>query len=208
MVTRWNSEHEEVRATNIFMGNLQTSLDIMLNEEDGIDRDLLWGKDGTPVSKDTLWFTPNDHTILRQYECAAEPVSLLSKFFQLNVPTAHLVLVHLRVRIAQMREKSFRIYADISYLDEPDLTRHSKTETVLSEDNRNRNNMGRVESMMECVKKFRSLFADSLSLRCGLIKEIAPGQAADVERLPTEIAIAALLHPLLGGKCLTLLLCR
>ena len=181
------------------MGDLQSSLDIMLNEEDGIDRDLLHQKDGTPVSKNTLWFTPNDQTILRQYECAAEPVSLLSKFFQLNVPTAHLVLIHLRVRIAQMRDTKFMMYGDISYSDEPDLTKRSKTETVLSEDNRHRNNLGRVESMMECIKNFRALFADSLDLRCGLIKESAPGQAVDVERLPTEIAIAALLHPLLGG---------
>lgn len=37
VVTRWNSDYEEVKATNIFMGDLMKSLSIMLDEKDGID---------------------------------------------------------------------------------------------------------------------------------------------------------------------------
>jgi hypothetical protein len=40
VVTRWNSDYEEVKATNIFMGDLQCSLVLML-EDDGCDTKLL-----------------------------------------------------------------------------------------------------------------------------------------------------------------------
>jgi hypothetical protein len=95
VTTRWNSDHDEVRATNIFVGDMQRSLVIML-ADNGCDRNLLRDADGDPVDKMTLMFSPIDQMILRQYECAAEPVVLLSKFFQLNVPTSHI----LQARIA------------------------------------------------------------------------------------------------------------
>jgi hypothetical protein len=77
------------------MGDLQCLLVLML-EDDGCNAKLL--KDANSksvVDKTTMMFTPSDQMMLRQYECAAEPVVLLSKLFQLNKPTSHLVIVHL-----------------------------------------------------------------------------------------------------------------
>jgi hypothetical protein len=56
---------------------------------------LLKDANGNPVDKQDLMFLPTDQMILRQYECGSEPVLLLSKFLQLDVSTAHLVLIHL-----------------------------------------------------------------------------------------------------------------
>jgi hypothetical protein len=133
VTNRLNSDHDEVRATNIFMGDMQRALGIMLGDK-GCDLHLLRDADADPVDQMTLMFSPNDEMILRQYECAAEPVVLLSKFFQLNVPTSHLVLVHLRARIAQMREPKFDMYADISHSKMETLSLRNKTETVSSHD--------------------------------------------------------------------------
>jgi hypothetical protein len=110
---RWNSDFEEVKATNIFMGNLQFLLVLML-EDDGCNAKLLKDADSkSVVDKTTVMFTPSNQMMLHQYECAAEPVVLLSKLFQLNKPTSHLVIVHLQSRIQQMRELRFNMYKDI-----------------------------------------------------------------------------------------------
>jgi hypothetical protein len=77
------------------MGDLQRLLVLML-EDDGCDAKLLKDADSkSVVDKTTMMFTPSDQMMLHQYECAAEPVVLLSKFFQLNKPTSHLFIVHL-----------------------------------------------------------------------------------------------------------------
>jgi hypothetical protein len=133
VTTRWNSNHDKVWAMDIFMGDMQRSLVIMLADI-GCNRNLLCDADGDPVDKMTLMFSPTDQMILRQYECVAEPVVLLSKFFQLNVPTSHLVLVHLQAQIAQMREPKFHMFADISHSPMEMLTGCNKTEMVLPHD--------------------------------------------------------------------------
>jgi hypothetical protein len=94
VTTRWNSDHEEVRATNICMGDLQRALVLMLGEK-GCDEHLLQGADGDPVDKMSFMVSISDRAILRQYKCGAKPAVLLSKFFQMDTPSAHLVLVHL-----------------------------------------------------------------------------------------------------------------
>lgn len=200
VTTRWNSDHEEVRATNIFMGDLQRSVVIMLGEG-GCDAHLLRDSNGNAVDKSTLMFSPTDQLILRQYECGAEPVVLLSKFFQLDMPTSHLVLVHLRARIAQMRQPKFTMYADISHSRLETLTGRTKTETVLSSDVTDREDHGRVEIMQPCVEIFRECFADDLEIRCSLreIDERDLNLMRNVPALPPDIAVACLLHPLVGG---------
>jgi hypothetical protein len=158
--------------------------------------------DGDPVERMDFMFTPTDQQILRQYECAAEPVVLLSKFFQMNVPTAHLILFHLRVRIADMRKKTFSMYGDISHSDVAVLTNRTRTETVLANDVEHRDDVGRVEPMANCIQQFRHTFANDLEHRCGLThwNDDVPSQLTDVKRLPADIAMAALLNPLLGGE--------
>ena len=209
VATRWSSDHEEVRHTNIMMGDLFRALSIML-AYDGCDFKLLedkqgrpvMDKQGRPVEKTSLMFTQTDHMILRQFECGAEPALLLSKFFQMSGPTSHLVLINLRVRIAQMREKRFNMYGDISHSTLLSvITNRKKTEMVLSDDVTERDD-GRSEPMMECVARFWHLFADDLELRCGLTmrSKTNPDRLEPARSLPSDIAIAALLHPLLGGK--------
>jgi hypothetical protein len=75
------------------MGDLQRSLAVMLGEK-GCNVGLLKDANGSPVDKQDLMFSPMDQMILRQYECGSEPVVLLLKFLQLDVSTAHLVLIH------------------------------------------------------------------------------------------------------------------
>jgi hypothetical protein len=202
VTTRWNSDHDEVRATNIFMGDMQRALGIMLGDK-GCDLHLLRDADGDPVDQMTLMFSPNDEMILRQYECAAEPVVLLSKFFQLNVPTSHLVLVHLRARIAQMREPKFDMYADISHSKMETLSLRNKTETVSSHDHEDvvdTEDHERCVEMEQCILRFRSIFANDLEIRCGLVKETENDDIVHVEELPVDIALSCLLNPLVGGK--------
>jgi hypothetical protein len=82
VTTRWNSDHDKVKATNIFMGDLHKTLVFMLGDK-GYDAALLKEKDknGDPIDKMLLIFSPRDQSILRQYECASEPVVLLSISF-------------------------------------------------------------------------------------------------------------------------------
>jgi hypothetical protein len=205
VTTRWNSDHDEVRGTNIFMGDLQRSLVIMLGEK-GCDVKLLHDPNtDEPVDKMSLMFSPADQMVLRQYECASEPVVLLSKFFQLNVPTSHLVLVHLRARIAEMREPKFDMFADISKSKMEILTNRNKTETVLSHDDvLDTDDHELVVPMEPCIAHFRLLFADDLEIRCGLVKETEQrGIVEDAKELPSDIAVSCLLNPLVGGKNLS-----
>jgi hypothetical protein len=203
VITRWNSDHDEVRATNIFMGDMQRSLVIML-ADNGCNRNLLHDADGDPVDKMTLMFLPTDQMILHQYECAAEPVVLLSKFFQLNVPTSHLVLVHLRARIAQMREPKFHMFVDISHSPMETLTGRNKTKTVLPHDDLvdgGGDDHGKCETMEPCIARFCSIFANDSERRRGLVVETEyRGVYEDVKELPTDIAVSCLLNPLVGGK--------
>jgi hypothetical protein len=158
-----------VKATNIFMGDLQRSLVVMLGDK-GCHVGLLKDANGFPIDKQEFMFSPMDKMILRQYECGSEPVVLLSKFFQLNVSTSHLVLVHLQARIAKHCEPKFAMFADISHLNQESLTGRTKTEMVLSDDVTDREEHGQVESMQPCVNRFRLLCAEDLELRCGLVR--------------------------------------
>jgi hypothetical protein len=76
VATRWNLDHKEVSATNIFMGDLQRSLVIMFGEN-GCDVHLLQDADRDPVDRMTMMFSPTEQTILWQYECGSERVVAL-----------------------------------------------------------------------------------------------------------------------------------
>ena len=201
VVTRWNSDHAEVKHTNLFMGDLQAALAIMLSK-DGVDKKKLVDADGNEVDKRAYHFTDKEERILQQYECAAEPVLLLSKFFQINKPSAHLVLIHLRVRINEMRQPRFDKYADISYSSMEVLTNRRKTETVVRDniEDRRQRQIGKIEVMEDCIYDFRYMFADNLEYRCHLVDVDEKGHHIEAENLPEDMAVACLLHPLLGGE--------
>jgi hypothetical protein len=168
--------------------------------DNGCDLHLLRNAEGDPVDKMQLMFLPMDQMILRQYECGSEPAVQLSKFFQSDYPTFHLILLNLRSRIAQMREPKFLMYGDVSHSNLEVLTNRSKTETVLSNAVEEREDVGRVEPMVQCVADFRKLFADDLDVRCNLAQwDEEKVSLMHVERLPPDIAISCLLHPVVGG---------
>lgn len=185
------------------MGDLQRSLSIML-AEGGCDENLLHDEQGNYViaEKPHYMFAPMDQMVLRQYECGSEPAVLLSKFFQRTYPTFHLILFHLRVRIAQMREPKFLMYGDVSHSDFDILSNRSKSETVLSNSVEKQDDTGRVNPMVPCVADFRRIFADDLEVRCGLCEWEDKNKTilVDVERLPPDLAISCLLNPMVGGK--------
>ena len=156
VVTRWNSEYKEVRHTNMYMGDLQMALSEMLDSETGIDKHLLKDASGDPVDRNALMFVPNELSILRQYECAAEPVMRLSHFFQTSVPTVHQVLVTLRARIKEMREPTFLMYGDISYSDQTILADQKKIDIVGSDAEKEQHG-ATVQPMLEEIYDFRSL---------------------------------------------------
>jgi hypothetical protein len=148
------------------------------------------------VNRNELMYTPQDRMIMRQYECGSEPCSKLSKFFQIKTATAHEVLFNIRVRVAEMKSTSFKMFADISHSDLPDLKKRVKTDTVLSTKIGEIEERGRTEPMYECIERFREKYAEDMEIRCCL----ATATRCDVAKLPPDIAVACLLHPLYGGK--------
>ena len=184
------------------MGDLQRLLSSIMLGDGGCDAHLIQDGQGNVIAdKQLFMFSTMDQMILRQYECGAEPAVLLSKFFQRSYPTFHLILLHLRIRIAQMREPKFLMYGNISHSDMPVLTRRAKTETVLSNSVEKRDDEGRVDPMNKSVTMFRELFADDLEVRCGLSEweDNSKKNLIPVERLPQDLAISCLLNPLVGG---------
>ena len=192
VVTRWDSSNLEVASVNKIMGDFNKALGLLI---DGPDQRLMVNKDGDPLPKSDFIFMKSDKMILRQFEGGSEPCLLLSKFFQLNDSTCHETLFMTRARISQMRELSFPMFGDISHSDVPDLAAQNKTKIVvatLSDATDDAN-----ETVMEpCIRLFRELYADDMEERCGLVEEI--GEPAN--KLPTILALSALLNPLYGGK--------
>lgn len=199
VVTRWNSEYLEVRHSNICMGDLQMALSEMLDPETGIDRKLLKDVHGEPVDRNDLMFVPNELNMLRQYECAAEPVMKLSEFFQHSAPMVHQVLVVLRARIQEMREPTFLMYGDISYNENLSVLTDRKKTEIIGSDAEKEQHGATVQPMIEEIYDFRRQFADDLESRCGLTFE-RDGVTYDPDDLPTDIALGCLLNPLVGGK--------
>jgi hypothetical protein len=202
VLTRWNSELDEVTSVNMFMGDLNKALSIMLGEK-GCDASLLTenqGDDGDEVDKKDFMFTASDQMILRQYECGAEPVLFLSKFFQDGKATSHEILFQLRSRIEQMRSQKFVMYSDISHSDLEEHGKRSKAETVLHDNLVDYDEIGRTQPMCLCIEQFRKHFADDLERRCGFVELNDKDQWDDTVKLPVDIAVACLLNPLYGGK--------
>jgi hypothetical protein len=56
--------------------------------------------------------------------------------------------------------------------------------------------------MQPCVNRFRLLCAEDLELRCGLVRRLETDRTfmEDVPEIPSDIAVACLLNPLVGGK--------
>lgn len=85
-VTRWDSWLEEVERSNLIMGDITTTIKGLL-AVGGSDQDL--------EDKEGVTLTDKEKMILRQYEAAALPATVLSKFTQDNDQAWSYVLFHL-----------------------------------------------------------------------------------------------------------------
>jgi hypothetical protein len=83
----------------------------------------------------------------------------------------------------------------------PILTNPQKTETVLSPDVTDQGDHGQVEPMLFPVKQFRHFFADDLEICCRPVVEDEQDKmvVCHVKELPSDIAVACLICPLVGG---------
>jgi hypothetical protein len=100
-----------------------------------------------------------------------------------------------------MQETRFTMYEEISHLKMPILTNRRRSETVLAPDVKDWEDYGQVQPMLFPVDQFRALFCDDLEIRCGLVVEDKKEESLvhHVDELPSNIAIACLLNPLVGG---------
>jgi hypothetical protein len=61
--------------------------------------------------------------------------------------------------------------------------------------------MGKPERMLDCIQEFRHLFIYDFHVRCGFTVYNHDDQRMEnTKKLPAEVAMAALLNPLYGGK--------
>jgi hypothetical protein len=89
------------------------------------------------------------------------------------------------------------MYGDLSHSTLTDLRKREKTVFVYGSTHLVTGDSGRNEVEMDnCVQLYRELFAEDMSLRCGL--EEPDGTMAN--KYPTIIGMACLLNPLYGGK--------
>jgi hypothetical protein len=176
------------------MGDFNKALNVLI---DGQDKGALVDKESDEaLDRKMFTFTSTDRIVLRQFECGSQPCVLLSKFFQLNESTCHETLFVIVARLAQMKESSFLMFGDISHTDLPDLTRRTKTVTVVASNVSTNPESGQDEQEMdECIELFRSLYVEDMSRRCGLTEE----NGDPVYKVPVMIGLVCLLNPMYGG---------
>jgi hypothetical protein len=101
--TRWNGTIDETIRANTIMGDVYESLDILLGEG-GDDRAKLVNK---TMAEST--YTDNDKMVLQQFEGAAVPAKVYSKFTQDTKETRSYVLYESKLAIASSRKDTFTI---------------------------------------------------------------------------------------------------
>jgi hypothetical protein len=90
----------------------------------------------------------------------------------------------------------------------PILTNRWKTEMVLAQNVTNREDHGQVERMLFPLDVFRALFCDDLEICCGFVYQDDNDEdlVHHANTLPSDNAVACLLHPLVGGMLYFVLL--
>jgi hypothetical protein len=92
--TRWNGTIDETVRANMIMGDVSETLEILLSAG-GDDNGML-----ANTSLDELRYTAEDKMVLRQFEGAAIPAKLFSKFTQDTKETWSYILFESRLAIA------------------------------------------------------------------------------------------------------------
>jgi hypothetical protein len=101
--TRWNGTIDETVRANMIMGDVSETLEILLSAG-GDDNGML-----ANTSLDELRYTAEDKMVLRQFEGAAIPAKLFSKFTQDTKETWSYILFESRLAIALSCRDTFTI---------------------------------------------------------------------------------------------------
>lgn len=107
---RWNSFVDEAKRANEIMGDIEDTNAILL-AKDGIDYDMLTPDEQQSGDTSRLTYTPSNKKILRQYEGAATPGKLFSKFLQDRRNTPSYVLVESRLAVQSASADWFPIHS-------------------------------------------------------------------------------------------------
>ena len=105
-----------------------------------------------------------------------------------------------------MKESMFMMFGDISHSELADLTKRTKTVRVVASYHMGGDEDGQDELSMDmCIEYYRCLYAKDMLRRCGLTDD----NGERLEKLPSIMAMAALLNPMYGGKsCFSFLSCN
>jgi hypothetical protein len=101
--TRWNGTIDETVRANMIMGDVSETLKVLLRPG-GDDSGLLESN-----TLDDLQYSGEDKMVLRQFEGAAMPAKLFSKFTQDTKETWSYILFESRLAIASSRTDTFTI---------------------------------------------------------------------------------------------------
>ena len=107
----------------------------------------------------------------------------------------------------EMKQPLFLMYSDISHVPTGDLGKRVKSELVLQNsavDKHKNVTLGKPEKMLDCIQEFRTIFVTDFQIRNGFsfiqVNDDGEQLLYNEDKLPSDVAVAALLNPLYGGK--------
>ena len=106
--TRWNGCIDETIRANLIMGDICDTVDALLDPS-GDDYNLLTSDEKESEDKSCVSYTDDDKTILRQFEGAATPAKIFSKFLQDRRNAPPYVLFEARMAIQSTSLNSYTI---------------------------------------------------------------------------------------------------
>lgn len=217
---RWNSFVDEAKRACEMMGDLGDTIDVLL-AKDGDDYDLLTQEEKQSGDTSRLTYTACNKKILRQYEGAATPGKMFSKFLQDRRNTVSYVLIEARLAVQSASSDWFPIHSgksllytsllpifvfdlirniclasDISHMDRTTDLRKRGEKTVLVKKE------GAVideETLKNYVKV--EVMDSTVAEYCKIYAEDLAHRLQLTERqLPEALGTTALLNPLFGPK--------
>jgi hypothetical protein len=211
--TRWNGFIDETKRSNIIMGDLTETQSVLLGPH-GSDRTLLTAEEITSNDLSRLNYTNSNKMVLRQFESAALPAKLFSKFTQDRRDTFSYMLFESRLAVSRSREETFTMHpgmykvpnsiecssiyliaiVDISHMNRTvDLRARGERTVLVKKDsamvtNDVEQDYSHVVIMDSCIEKYRDEYASDLEKRLSL----------NADKLTTAYAVSTLLNPVFG----------
>jgi hypothetical protein len=106
--TRWNGRHDETKRANIIMGDMCTTLEMLL-EPNGDDHDLLTADEKETENYDRLCYTDDDKMVLRQFESTSADAKQFSLFTQEKGNTNAYLLFQIQMVLQRTRRDYFEM---------------------------------------------------------------------------------------------------